>query len=446
MQDKEGFLQNILQLKEKKNEIFFHPLLKNFKHKAFERFLSLGLPDSSSEAFKYVPLHKLYQHPWKVSNLQPHLEEKEILSHVLPECQNSYLVFVNGILRLDLSNLKDLPRSVVIKSLSDATQNFGSYLNSRFELELKHEDHPFCLLNASLCSGAWILIPKGVECKTPLQCLEMQITSSDKGGLFFPRLQLMVSKEANAHLILTSSLPSGEEEPYFSSLAVEAVLEEGAHLNLFLNKQQAKKACVLDSFRFFLKKKASLNIKALFQGGAVEQSHLKVMLQEEESKMEFQSLSLLQEGKESHLHVSAHHLSENTQSMQLVKNLVRDHSKTSFEGKIYVSPVAQKTKAYQLNHNLLLSELSKASSKPNLQIFADDVKASHGATTSTLDEKQLFYLQTRGLDELLAKSLLMEGFCQEITENFSLDSLRLEAKQKIMQMSESLYDKADAAV
>ncbi len=124
------------------------------------------------------------------------------------------------------------------------------------------------------------------------------------------------------------------------------------------------------------------------------------------------------------MHILVVHKAEECTSRQLVKTLLDDQSIASFEGKILVDSIAQQTNAYQLNHNCLLSDDASAYSKPNLEIFADDVKASHGSTTGQIDKDQLFYLRSRGLEEKLAKKLLLKAFCTEVLDEISHEAMK----------------------
>jgi Fe-S cluster assembly protein SufD len=148
-----------------------------------------------------------------------------------------------------------------------------------------------------------------------------------------------------------------------------------------------------------------------------------------------EGLSWLKGNDHSHVHVVVDHKAPHCTSNQHIKMVLSDASRSSFTGKIVVQQIAQKTVSYQLNNNLLLSDSAQACSKPGLQILADDVKASHGATFCQLDEEQLFYLRSRGLTEEAARSLLLFGFCNEIIERVSLSSLQKTLREKIQTLS-----------
>jgi Fe-S cluster assembly protein SufD len=149
-----------------------------------------------------------------------------------------------------------------------------------------------------------------------------------------------------------------------------------------------------------------------------------VQLAEENSSVSLQGLSMLTDQRQAHMHALIDHAAPHCESRQHFKSALAGQSQSSFEGKIFVRPIAQKTMAYQLNNNLILSDQARSNSKPNLEIFADDVKASHGSTVTQLSQEELFYLRSRGLPKEEAKSLLTHGFCKELIDALEIDSLR----------------------
>jgi Fe-S cluster assembly protein SufD len=188
------------------------------------------------------------------------------------------------------------------------------------------------------------------------------------------------------------------------------------------------------TFRSVLKRDARLELFHATSGAKNVRFSASAELLEENSSFLFRSLGMLHGNRQAHVHALADHAAPHCTSRQHVKMVLNGPSKSSFEGKIYVRPPAQKTEAYQLNNNLLLSESALASAKPNLEIFADDVKASHGATFSQLSPEELFYLRSRGLPLAEAKSLLLQAFCREIIDRLEIDSLKaplLEAMAKV---------------
>jgi Fe-S cluster assembly protein SufD len=177
------------------------------------------------------------------------------------------------------------------------------------------------------------------------------------------------------------------------------------------------------SVRATLKRDSSFDSLSITDGAAVARSSFAVQLAEENSALSLKGLSLLTGQRNSHVHVFVDHAAPHCTSRQHFKMALSGQSQSSFEGKIAVRPIAQKTVAYQLNNNLLLGEGARANSKPNLEIFADDVKASHGSTMTQLSAEELFYLRSRGLAAIDAQALLAHGFCKELLQEVEIGSL-----------------------
>jgi len=219
-----------------------------------------------------------------------------------------------------------------------------------------------------------------------------------------PRLHLYLGKNAQLSLTQTSKGKSG-----FCNSLIDVVIDAGGRVD-FCDQAEGH----FQAIRSTLKRDSYF--KASLIGKEVRRS-IQVHLTEENSEAELLGLARLEGEEESHFHTTIEHMAPHTRSRQHFKSVLKDKSKFSFEGKIHVLPVAQKTESYQLNNNLILSDEASANAKPNLEIFADDVKASHGATMGQLDEEQIFYLRSRGLSLEMAKEWLVVGFCKEILDH-----------------------------
>jgi len=205
-------------------------------------------------------------------------------------------------------------------------------------------------------------------------------------------------------------------------------LEEGASYAHYDLAGEQEEGWDFLSFHGDLKAKSQLQFFSFGKGAKVQRRDLTVALQGEEAVAKLYGLSLLDEKREGHVHIRIDHEAPNARSHQFFKHVVRGQARSSFEGKIFVEQEAQKTEAYQLNNNLVLSEKAAAFSKPNLEIFADDVKASHGATVAKPREDELFYLSSRGLSKQDATRHLVKGFCKELLEQVPLMASRLEGE------------------
>ena len=329
----------------------------DLREKAQEKFEKIGLPTRKTEAYQYVRISKL-----------PDLSD---LAEYLPESLSEFAM-----------------------PLSQAMPLYGQLLKGRMHALLDKSSDPLTLINFSRTDDALFLyIPPGKIVDEEV-ILETKATS---------RIHIVVGKGSSVTFIHKGE---GSVANTFIDFAVEA----NAHVKLYSDMQ-----CEGDDWRFekvhaTVKRDATLDIYSYTPGGAGVRDDYHVELLETNAEVKLTGLADLGEGRESHTHVFVHHKAPGCRSHQDFKKAVSDHARASFEGKIYVDPIAQQTEAYQLNQNLLLGPHAMANSKPNLEIFADDVKASHGCTIAQLDEDELFYLQSRGLSKEAAQNYLQFGF------------------------------------
>ncbi len=384
--------------------------LHGFKEKGWKRLSELGLPSKLHEAFRYVPLRDLYKTSFAVVDG----EEPNFKEAILPECEHSHIVFLNG--RFFSSAL---PKQVVLLPMEDAMRSHASFLQQHLTRSLKEEHDPFALLNLSLHEkGLFFYLPPGVHLEAPVQIL--YLFTADTSCVSCPRLHLVLGAASKMDCVATCF---GESAPQLFVPTIEMTLEEEANLNFVSAEEIPQHSWGMQSLRASLKKKARLRTFHFTVGAKAVRQSYRVVLKGEEAEADLNGLWVLGENRTAHIHAVVEHEAPLTRSMQLFKGVLSDASQSSFEGKILVRKEAQKTQAYQLNKNLILSQGAVANSKPNLEIFADDVKASHGATVSQLDEDQLFYLNTRGIEPKTAQRLLVSGFCREMIASISYDSL-----------------------
>jgi Fe-S cluster assembly protein SufD len=384
--------------------------LQPFREKSWLRLTEVGLPNKSREAFRYLPLRELYLTSFKTSH--PSLLEKSSFAHaILPECKDAHLVFVDGHFAPEFSVL---PSHAVVKSLDEA----NSFVQHQITRVLKEEQDPFALANLALHGkGVFFYLPPQLHLSSPVQTLYVYTQSS----VVAPRLTLALGAQSKMQWISTSLYQ--QTQPHFVLPATEISLDEGASLEAFHMIESPGTSWHLESIRANLKKNSSFRSFAFTVGAKIVRQSYRIHLKGENSEVDLNGLWSLSKHNTAHFHAIVEHEAPHTRSMQLFKGVLNDFSQSSFEGKILVRPEAQKTEAYQLNKNLILHQGAIANSKPNLEIFADDVKASHGATVAQLDPDQLFYFKTRGIDLHTAKYLLLQGFCREMIDRIPYPSL-----------------------
>ena len=397
--------------------------LKKVRAKAWELYNHVGLPTKKAEVFRYIPLRQLFAQTYHAAH--PTLINLDTIApYIYPECRQSVLVFVNGHFAPQLSNTQALPDRIEISSLQDAMGTYSSFLNNHWTKAMKEETDAFACANVALHrDGAFIYVTPKTIVDAPVQVLHV-IDTQDKTMLMMPRLHVFVGAHAQLNLFSSSIQISGSG--YCVNQVADLHLEEGARLHYSqLNNNLASEAWHLEALRAHLKRDSVLNTVSVTTGSNTIRQDYRVVLAGENSEAFLNGVCMLNDKRESHTNILIEHQAPHCRSNQLFKGVLNDFARSSFEGKIYVHQAAQKTEAFQLNKNLLLSDRAHADSKPNLEIFADDVKATHGATMGQLDSEQLFYMRARGIPDAEAKNLLIYGFCQEVLDKCILPSLHL---------------------
>lgn len=399
------------------------PLYKN-RAKGWDRLLELGLPSRKTEVYRYIKLRSLFSETY-VRAVPRSITADTVAAHVYPECRGSVLVFVNGHFMPTLSQTDALPSKVVISTLSEASRTYSALLNNHWAKAMKEEMDPFAALNAALqADGAFLYISPKTLIEQPIQILHL-IDAHDQPMFMLPRLHVFAGAQSQIDLTISHVALSGSH--YFINGAMEITLDEAAHVRVTQSLlHPSSNAWHFDALRASLKRNAHFKATHVTMGGQTVRNDYRVALLGENSEASLNGLWILEGKREAHTNVLIDHQAPHCRSMQLFKGILNDVSRSSFEGKIFVRQAAQKTEAFQLNKNLLLGERCHADSKPNLEIFADDVKASHGATVGQLDKEQLFYLTARGIAPRTAKEMLVHGFTQDVLEQVPLASMQNE--------------------
>jgi len=393
------------------------------RKKAWDRYENIGLPTRKTEVFRYVPIRKFFDRVYTA----PSPVTQDAAAFTLPECKGALLVFVNGFFSEKLSRLENLP--VVALPLSQAMNTYGAFINNQWDQFLAKETDPFAALNGALYNeGLFLYIPPKTILKQPIELLHI-IDTNDQNMLMQPRVHVFVGQSADINLINTQKRVSGEG--YAINGAVYIAVEENARVQYTSSVlDEPSTSWHFEAFRATLKRDSSLNTIQITDGSESTRHDYKVYLNGENALAKLNGLMMLDGARQAHANILVEHIAPHCTSHQLFKNALNHSARSSFEGKIYVHQEAQKTQAYQLNNNLILSDQAQADSKPNLEIFADDVKASHGSTVGQLDPEHLFYLKTRGFSDTDAKNLLIYGFCKEVIDMIDVASLHEEVTER----------------
>jgi Fe-S cluster assembly protein SufD len=394
---------------------------RSSRAKYWDLFLQIGLPHRKTESFQYLPLNQLYAGTYAIP-AQPALSFDSLTNFIYPECAESLLVFINGEFCEKFSRKAAIPSQLIISPFSQAVKTYHSFLSNRWTKSLKEEKDCFAALNGALHGeGVFIYLPPKLKINAPIQILHVIDANEDMATLS-PRIQVFAGAQSEATFLSSTALLS--KHPCWVNQLIDFSIEEGASIVYNSTIKNPRNSWHFEAIRAQLKKNSQFKSVNVTTQGKISRQDYRVYLTGDNAEASLYGLCSLDERSQSHVNVHMEHQAPNCRSLQLFKGVLDGVSRSSFEGKIYVLPDAQKTDAFQLNKHLLLSEHTIANSKPNLEIFADDVKASHGSTVGQMDPEHVFYLKARGLSEKESKQLLIQGFNQEISDLLAIKTIR----------------------
>jgi Fe-S cluster assembly protein SufD len=345
-----------------------------------------------------------------------------------PETAGAHLVVVNGFFSEELSNKTGLENVVAIDLLtavSDARYNktARAYLarNAGY-----HNNGLAALNTAFLQSGLFLLIPKNVKVDKPIQVTFV----TDGETASFPRL-LVVAEEHSSATLIESFVSTGEQQ-YFTNAVAEIIVKEGARLVHYRMQRESEKAFHTSLTSTELGRASSYDATSINLGGRLSRHDISVVMDNEGAECWVDGLYLVGADQHTDTHSVIDHQQPHCKSHQLYKGILDGNARAVFNGKIFVREGAQKTDAMQTNKNLLLSPQARVDTKPQLEIYADDVKCAHGAAVGQIDQEELFYLQARGINPELGRSLLTYGFAEEVIEKIKIDSIRAQLDEIVL--------------
>lgn len=360
------------------------------------------LPEPRKGVFKYLPLKSLYEKKLEVCRRKRYT--------------NKYngICFYNGFLQ----ELKGVDPRIEVMSFDDA---LGAY-----QLELAHEFQkkrvsPFTKMALAYPqSGVFIYIPANTVINKPIN---FDFIVDQKGGYCNPIVRVFVARGSN---VTFESRFVNEGSNGMQNCAVSIELAKDATLDWINCKNLASDITIMDAYCVKQAANSQFNYTSMTNGSENFLQNIQVELDGEGADCNIKGFYTLKKTDQAHVHVEVKHLQENCTSNQFFRGLLADESVASFRGNVFVDKKAQKTDAYQLCNHLMLGQRAKAIAEPNLEIFADDVKASHGATMKRLDSDDLFYLKSRGISRGLAQKILAQGFCMKAVDHLS-NKLKQEA-------------------
>lgn len=396
--------------------------LAGLRERAGESFEALDFPTTRVEEWKYTNVAPILKTPFRqVFDLDTRgLTTKEIEPLTFAEARHSRLVFINGLFSRELSDLSGLPEGVV-SNLADLTAEQAKVAGDHLGVYADYRDHAFTALNTAVIGdGAFIHIPNGNAVEAPIHLLF--ISSATEPTVSHPRVLIVAGEGAIATVI--ESYVSITEDFYFTNAVTEVFAAEGAVIDHYRLQEESAHAFHIATTQVHQERGSNYTSYAISLGGEIARHNLNVALTDENIETTIDGLYVVNGRQHTDNHTVIDHQKPHCASHQLYKGILDGRGRAVFNGKVFVREGALLTDARQLNKNLLLSAEAHVDTKPELEIFADDVKCSHGATVGQLEDEELFYLASRGITADKARALLTYGFAEDVISKIKLKSVR----------------------
>jgi Fe-S cluster assembly protein SufD len=398
--------------------------LAELRRAAIGRFAALGFPTTRQEEWRFTSVEPIAETVFALAHGADGGEPspREMLSLELCEARRHLVVFVNGCYSPALSAVAGLPPGVVIGSLAEGLRSDPQLLERYLGRHAVTELRPFAALNtAFLHDGGFVYVPARVVMEEPIQLLFVTVPGAAP-IVSHPRCLVVVERLSRASVVETYAAPRGGV--YWTNAVTEIVVGDGARVDYYRVQRESERAYHVATTHSVQGRDSTLSIHPVALGGLLARHDIATVLDGENSLCTLNGLYVLGGRQHADHHTTIDHAKPHCESHEYFNGVLDGQSHGIFNGRIVVRPGAQRTDSKQTNNNLVLSEQARADSQPQLEIYADDVKCTHGATLGPIDEKAMFYLKSRGLSPAEARSLLTYGFGAEIIDRMEIAPLQ----------------------
>jgi Fe-S cluster assembly protein SufD len=407
--------------------------LEPIRRAARDRFARTGFPSAREEEWRFTPVTPIVQTTWRpAGGGGDDLTREQLAPFVFGHAEWCTLVFVNGEYAPALSNAGNLPRGVLATSLSEALRNGGDLLQRHFARYARIEENPFTALNTAFFrDGGFVHVPAGVD--LPLTVNLVFVTTAESAGtVIHPRNLIVVERNARASVV-ESYVTLAPGARYWTNPVTEVWTGANSWVEHTRIQRESEVAYHVATTQAEVSRDSHYRSFSLAMGAALARHNLNARLADQYSEALLYGLYITRGEQLVDNHTVLYHDHPNCRSWEVYKGILDGRSHAVFNGKVMVKPEAQKTDAKQTNRNLVLSDFAKVDTKPQLEIFADDVKCTHGATVGQLDEVALFYAQSRGLPAEEARRVLTYAFAAEVIEEVALEPVRAELTRLLLE-------------
>ncbi|MBK7500308.1 MAG: Fe-S cluster assembly protein SufD [Ignavibacteriales bacterium] len=396
----------------------FHKVRKD----AISKFAELTFPTQKDEEWKYTNISSLQKHNFSPAAVKANVSSETINKFLFDKMEHSLLVFVNGNFSPELSKLIDIPKGVVIGSLAEALKNNNPVVKKHLGKYAENENYFFTTLSSAFTKdGAFIYVPDGKVVEDPIHIIFITKSGSEK-ILTQPRNLFVAGK--NSQVTIIEHYVSDEDSVYFTNSITEIVADENAIVDHIKLQEESNKAFHIARMEVDQERSSNFSSHLISHGAEISRNDFNARFNDEGSECMLNGLFMIGDEQLFDAHTMIDHAKPHCNSHEHYKGILQDKSKGVFNGKVMVRQDAQKTNAFQQNNTILLSNDAVMNTKPQLEIFADDVKCSHGATIGKLNDEAKFYLKSRGIGEDAATAILIHAFASDVITSIKIPALR----------------------
>ena len=396
--------------------------VQSIRQKAIESFSALGMPARKNEEYKYSNVQKFFGEALAINVTESSFKITSIEKYLIQNLDAHIVVLVNGFFSEDLSSLNNLDKSVVVSSLQKAFEKYPELVEKHFSTCADINSDAFIALNTAYASdGVFISVPDNTVVEKPIHIINLIIAK--ESALFFPRNLFVVGKSAHVQLVETFETHDLPVKAIATSVT-EIAIEENAKVQYYRLQNDCENGQQINTVSASQQKNSHFDTNTVTLSGGWVRNNLNIALNGENCESHLNGLFITSDTQHVDNHTLVDHRKPHCESNQTYKGILDGKSTGIFNGKIFVQRDAQKTNAYQSSKNILLSDDATINAKPQLEIYADDVKCSHGSSTGKIDEDALFYLRARGLGIESARKLLLHAFVNDVMQTIRINALR----------------------
>ena len=394
----------------------------DIRTEAFGAFESKGFPTKKDEEWKYTSLNAVLKHDYNVfPKAIPTLAYEQVKKFLLNETDCYSLIFIDGVFSSFLSETTHEGLDVCVMSAALEKPKYKMVIDTYFN-KLANKNNSLSDLNTAFSNeGAYIQIPKNTVVPKPIQIVNFS-TGTEKELLIQPRNLVIVGE--NAHVQIVERHQSLTENKTLTNSVTEIFVKTRGIVDVYKMQNDRASASLIDSTFVSQKRNSVASVHTFSFGGNLTRNNLEFHQEGEHCVSHLNGISILNEKQHVDNHTLVKHKAPNCESHEMYKGIYDDRATGVFNGKVIVEQAAQKINAFQQNNNIIVGDKASVNTKPQLEIFADDVKCSHGCTIGQLDESALFYMQQRGIPKKEAKALLMYAFSNDALKDVKIPELK----------------------